>query len=100
MQSLWLERTVLQIESPLPGILRWFPVTGARRELISPVRHGCETVSTANHQLRQLIGQYSPPGEETNISPLSMRLQVRGTSVSPFSMRLQAREGLISARSV
>ena len=25
--SLWLERTVLEISYPLPGILRWFPVT-------------------------------------------------------------------------
>jgi dedicator of cytokinesis protein 1 len=25
--SLWLERTVLVTSYPLPGILRWFPVT-------------------------------------------------------------------------
>ncbi|KAF0301190.1 Dedicator of cytokinesis protein 3 [Amphibalanus amphitrite] len=74
-KTLWLERTVLQIESALPGILRWFPVGSARRELISPVRHGCETVSAANRQLRQLIGRYSPPVADTNVSPLSMRLQ-------------------------
>lgn len=24
--TLWLERTILKIRSPLPGILRWFPV--------------------------------------------------------------------------
>lgn len=27
--SLWLERTVLVTSYPLPGILRWFPVTSA-----------------------------------------------------------------------
>ncbi|XP_037077735.1 dedicator of cytokinesis protein 3-like [Pollicipes pollicipes] len=74
-KSLWLERTTLEIEAPLPGILRWFPVVSARRELISPIRHGCETVSAANRQLRQLIAQYTPPAADVNISPLSMRLQ-------------------------
>ena len=69
---------MLRTESPLPGILRWFPVVSAARELVSPVQHGCETVSAANEQLRQLVVQFSPPGEEVNISPLSMRLQVRG----------------------
>lgn len=27
-KSLWIERTMLDIECPLPGILRWFEVTG------------------------------------------------------------------------
>lgn len=26
-KSLWIERTLLEISSPLPGILRWFEVT-------------------------------------------------------------------------
>ncbi|XP_043244747.1 dedicator of cytokinesis protein 3-like [Amphibalanus amphitrite] len=74
-KTLWLERTTLQTEAPLPGILRWFPVTSSRREMVSPIQHACETVQTANRQLRQLIAQHSAPGAPDNVSPLSMRLQ-------------------------
>ena len=97
LQTLWLERTTLQTEAPLPGILRWFPVTASRREMVSPIQHACETVQTANRQLRQLIAQHSAPGAPDNISPLSMRLQV---SVSPLSMRLQVSVSPLNMKTV
>lgn len=46
--NLWLERTVLEISSPLPGILRWFPVVSAETYLISPLNNAIETMQNAN----------------------------------------------------
>lgn len=34
--TLWLERTILKIRSPLPGILRWFPVDQTQTFNVSP----------------------------------------------------------------
>lgn len=53
--SLWLERTVLVISYPLPGILRWFPVTSSETYLVSPLRNAIETMEATNTALRDLI---------------------------------------------
>lgn len=53
--SLWLERTVLVTSYPLPGILRWFPVTSNETYLVSPLRNAIETMETTNTALRDLI---------------------------------------------
>lgn len=53
--SLWLERTVLVTSYPLPGILRWFPVTSSETYLVSPLRNAIETMEATNITLRDLI---------------------------------------------
>nr|CAD7428799.1 unnamed protein product [Timema monikensis] len=82
--SLWLERTVLVTSYPLPGILRWFPVTSAdtyQRILtrlpddpqVSPLRNAIETMEGSNRTLRDLIVAHrSDPSLQLN--PLSMKI--------------------------
>lgn len=53
--SLWLERTVLVTSYPLPGILRWFPVTSSETYLVSPLRNAIETMEATNSALRDLV---------------------------------------------
>lgn len=53
--SLWLERTVLVTSHPLPGILRWFPVTSSETYPVSPLRNAIETMEATNTALRDLI---------------------------------------------
>nr|XP_018899728.1 PREDICTED: dedicator of cytokinesis protein 3 isoform X2 [Bemisia tabaci] len=73
-KTLWLERTILSIASPLPGILRWFEVVHSSMEEVPPVRFACETMQNVNKDLRNLISQYMADPRR-NINPLSMRLQ-------------------------
>ncbi|EFN73187.1 Dedicator of cytokinesis protein 1 [Camponotus floridanus] len=71
--SLWLERTVLVTSYPLPGILRWFPVTSSETYLVSPLRNAIETMEATNIALRDLIiAHRSDPSLPLN--PLSMKL--------------------------
>ncbi|XP_014489472.1 PREDICTED: dedicator of cytokinesis protein 1 isoform X4 [Dinoponera quadriceps] len=71
--SLWLERTVLVTSYPLPGILRWFPVTSSDTYLVSPLRNAIETMEATNTALRDLIiAHKSDPSFSLN--PLSMKL--------------------------
>ena len=59
-QTLWIERTTYHIESPLPGILRWFEVIKIDTIHISPIEHACETISAKNIELRNLISDPEP----------------------------------------
>ncbi|CAG2058639.1 unnamed protein product, partial [Timema podura] len=71
--SLWLERTVLVTSYPLPGILRWFPVTSADTYQVSPLRNAIETMEGSNRTLRDLIVAHrSDPSLQLN--PLSMKI--------------------------
>ncbi|XP_069695131.1 dedicator of cytokinesis protein 1 isoform X3 [Periplaneta americana] len=71
--SLWLERTVLVTSYPLPGILRWFPVTSTETYQVSPLRNAIETMEGANKALRDLIiAHRSDPSLQLN--PLSMKI--------------------------
>lgn len=71
--SLWLERTVLVINSPLPGILRWFPIISSDTYLVSPLCNAIETMEATNVALRDLIiAQRADPSLPLN--PLSMKL--------------------------
>ncbi|KAI5749746.1 hypothetical protein M8J76_009858 [Diaphorina citri] len=73
-KSLWLERTIMTISSPLPGILRWFEVVESNVEEVAPIQFACETIDNVNKDVKALISQYvSDP--KRNINPLSMRLQ-------------------------
>ncbi|XP_046628912.1 dedicator of cytokinesis protein 1 isoform X2 [Neodiprion virginianus] len=71
--SLWLERTVLVTSYPLPGILRWFPVTSSKTYLVSPLQNAIETMEATNKDLRDLIIQYRADSTLT-LNPLSMKL--------------------------
>lgn len=73
-KSLWIERTTIEIESPLPGILRWFEVRSQSVQELNPVEFACETMGNVGKELFELVAQYrSDP--RRNINPFSMRLQ-------------------------
>lgn len=74
-KSMWLERQRLVISSPLPGILRWFEVVEKTVELVAPVQVACETMQSANRDLKRLVNQFSTDPSR-NINPFTMRLQV------------------------
>lgn len=73
-QTLWIERTVLEIAAPLPGILRWFEVVDRQTEEIPPVQYACETMQNVENELRQLITIYTHEPKR-NLNPFTMRLQ-------------------------
>ncbi|KAH8346884.1 hypothetical protein KR059_001528, partial [Drosophila kikkawai] len=73
-KSLWIERTILEISSPLPGILRWFEVKQKSMQELTPVEYACEIISNAGKELSDLIVQYKRDPKR-NINPFSMRLQ-------------------------
>lgn len=72
--SLWLERTVLSISYPLPGILRWFPVVSSETYFISPLRNAIETMEATNVALRDLIISQRSDTNLPSLNPLSMKL--------------------------
>lgn len=73
-KSLWIERTTIEIKSPLPGILRWFEVKAQSVQELNPVEFACETMGNVGKELFELVAQYrSDP--RRNINPFSMRLQ-------------------------
>lgn len=74
IKSLWIERTILEIENPLPGILRWFEVVNRHTEEVPPVKYACETMQNVEKELRQLITVYSAEPKR-NLNPFTMRLQ-------------------------
>ncbi|XP_039431309.1 dedicator of cytokinesis protein 3 isoform X3 [Culex pipiens pallens] len=73
-KSLWIERTIYDIQQPLPGILRWFEVTNASIHELTPVEFACETVANVNKELSDLIVQYRLEPKR-NLNPFTMRLQ-------------------------
>lgn len=50
-KSLWIERTVLTISNPLPGILRWFEVVAKMVQELTPVEFACETMGNVGKEL-------------------------------------------------
>ncbi|XP_049823045.1 dedicator of cytokinesis protein 3 isoform X2 [Aethina tumida] len=74
IKTLWIERTVMEIANPLPGILRWFEVISRQVEEISPVQYACETMQNVEKELRQLIAAYTADPKR-NLNPFTMRLQ-------------------------
>lgn len=73
-KSLWIERTILNISQPLPGILRWFEVINQIPLEVTPVEFACETMENVRKELIDLIAQYRCEPKK-NINPFSMRLQ-------------------------
>lgn len=74
IKTLWIERTVLEIDNPLPGILPWFEVISRRTEEIPPVKYACETMIAVDKELKQLIAVYTAEPKR-NLNPFTMRLQ-------------------------
>ncbi|KAK9889845.1 hypothetical protein WA026_007208 [Henosepilachna vigintioctopunctata] len=74
IKSLWVERMTIEIEHPLPGILRWFEVINRHTEEIPPVKYACETMQNVEKELRQLISIYAKEPKR-NLNPFTMRLQ-------------------------
>ncbi|XP_046384567.1 dedicator of cytokinesis protein 1 isoform X4 [Ischnura elegans] len=73
--NLWLARTVLVTSYPLPGILRWFPVTSADTYEISPLQNAIETMETTEKVLRDLIVAHRNDTTLTlPLNPLSLKL--------------------------
>ncbi len=73
-KSLWIERTTLETEHSLPGILRWFQVIDCQCVELSPVQFACETVASSTKELQQLTALHAAEPKR-NINPFSMRLQ-------------------------
>lgn len=71
--NLWLERTVLKTQFPLPGILRWFPVEETNTFKISPLELAVEIMKETNKDIRQLIILHQSD-DNLHINPLSMKL--------------------------
>ncbi|XP_074036384.1 dedicator of cytokinesis spg isoform X2 [Leptinotarsa decemlineata] len=74
IKTLWIERMVMEIASPLPGILRWFEVISRQTDEIPPVQYACETMRNVENELRQLITIHSLDPKR-NLNPFTMRLQ-------------------------
>lgn len=73
-KTLWIERTLLEVETPLPGILRWFEVTSRSIKELTPIEFACETMENVQKELTDLTNQYKA-NNRLNINPFSMRLQ-------------------------
>ncbi|XP_044743403.1 dedicator of cytokinesis protein 1 isoform X2 [Chrysoperla carnea] len=73
--SLWLERTVLITTYPLPGILRWFPVTSSETFHVSPLRNAIETMEMTNKELKDLIISHK---SDPNLPLNSLSLKITG----------------------
>uniref|UniRef100_A0A1I8NGF6 Signaling protein n=1 Tax=Musca domestica TaxID=7370 RepID=A0A1I8NGF6_MUSDO len=71
--NLWLERTVVTIKYPLPGILRWFPVIDSDTFKISPLELAVETMKTTNKDIRDLIIAHKND-ETIPVNPLGMKI--------------------------
>lgn len=71
--TLWLERTELTTTYPLPGILRWFPVSLTTSYEISPLRNAIETMEKANKSLKNYVVLFNND-KDMQINPLSLTL--------------------------
>ncbi|XP_014253314.1 dedicator of cytokinesis protein 1 isoform X3 [Cimex lectularius] len=71
--TLWVERHIMVTSYPLPGILRWFPVTATQVYTLSPLANAIETMQASNNSLRELILDYKND-PNLNLNPLSMKL--------------------------
>ncbi|KAK6633076.1 hypothetical protein RUM43_012819 [Polyplax serrata] len=71
--NLWLERTVMMTNYPLPGILMCFPVTSSNTFRMSPIETAIETMKSSNNSLRELIISYDAD-HSLPLHPLSMKL--------------------------
>lgn len=73
VRNLWLERTIMKTNFPLPGILRWFEVMSADTFKISPIEYAIETMELTNKAIRDLIIAHKND-DTLAINPLSMKI--------------------------
>ena len=76
-KSLWIERTTYTTESQLPGVLRMFRVISTRVNFLAPIENACETIENMNSELSKLVSSFQNDNRPEQLSPLTMRLQVR-----------------------
>nr|AKO62845.1 mbc isoform a [Prodiamesa olivacea] len=72
--NLWLERTIMRTEFPLPGILKWFPVEQSEAFKISPIECAIESMDTINKTLRDLLIEHQND-HTLAITTLTMKIQ-------------------------
>ncbi|XP_071089559.1 dedicator of cytokinesis protein 1-like isoform X4 [Haliotis cracherodii] len=71
--KMWLERTNLITEYPLPGIVGWYPVTRIETVAVSPLESAIETIESTNKKLSSAIEQHRHDSEQ-RVDPLGMLL--------------------------
>lgn len=71
--NLWLERTIMETNFPLPGILRWFEVIDMKKFKISPIEYAIETMEVANKAIRDLVIAHKSD-DSLPLNPLSMKI--------------------------
>lgn len=73
-KSLWIERTFIEIDEPLPNILRWFDIKRQSVRELPPVEVACETMANTLKELEDLMNQYKLDNKR-NLNPFTMRLK-------------------------
>ncbi|XP_064601988.1 dedicator of cytokinesis protein 1-like isoform X2 [Liolophura sinensis] len=71
--TLYLERTNLLTEYPLPGILRWFQVTSTETFQVTPLENAIETIDGKNKALQSMLSQHKVD-PSLRIDPLGLTL--------------------------
>jgi dedicator of cytokinesis protein 1 len=71
--NMWVERTILVTTFPLPGILRWFPVTSMHMFEVSPLELAIETIEETNQKISSLVDQHRAD-PSLKVDPLGMIL--------------------------
>ncbi|CRL05400.1 CLUMA_CG018000, isoform B [Clunio marinus] len=72
--NLWLERTIMKIEYPMPGILKWFPVESSETFNISPIECAIEMMENINKTLHDLLVEHKNDSALA-VSQLTMKIQ-------------------------
>jgi len=81
MQTMHIERTILDTVSSLPGIVRCFEVQSRRTFVLSPVEVAVDVLCRKNAELQSLIRQYTDmlgqevPVVQLSLNPLTMALK-------------------------
>ncbi|BFY99041.1 hypothetical protein BsWGS_02080 [Bradybaena similaris] len=71
--NMWLERTIMTTQYPLPGIVGWYPVVAVDTFAVSPIENAIETMETKNKKLLMLIEQHRHDAS-LRVDPLGMQL--------------------------
>lgn len=73
--NMWRERTYLQINYPLPGILTWFPVCKTSTYILSPIEIAIETMEKSNSKLKTTIIQHI---NDSSLQIVSLSMILKG----------------------
>ncbi len=76
LQTMWLERTIVNTTSALPGILRWCEVNSSCNYNMSPIEVAIDTMLTMNKSLESLFERcQGNDSARVNVSQLTMKLK-------------------------